>query len=218
MANTFAPFGFRVNSTSNGPENFRLSVRRIASTNTTAIYKGDAVLNVSTGYITQATSGGTATAPLGGIFWGCQYLSVSQKRVIWSQYWPGSDASGDVEAYVIDDPNSRFVVQTSGSSFQIGGTVSDFTTSPIGKFANLNVGTGSALTQQSGMYLDTVGTTATYPFIITNMIIDPPGSNGADPTTNYNYVEVGFNNEWLRSYAAATGPTGPTGATGPTGP
>lgn len=218
MANTFAPFGFRVDSTSNGPENFRLSVRRIASTNTTAIYKGDAVLNLSTGYIGQATSGGTATAPLAGVFWGCQYLSVSQKRTIWSQYWPGSDASGDVIAYVIDDPNSRFIVQTSGSSFQVTGTVSDFTTSPVGKFANLNVGTGSALTQQSGMYLDTVGSTATYPFIITAMVIDPPGSNGTDPTSNYNYVQVGFNNEWLRSYAAATGPTGPTGATGPTGP
>ena len=41
---------------------------------------------------------------------------------MWSQNWPGSDANGDVIAYVIDDPNARFVVQTSGSAFQITGT------------------------------------------------------------------------------------------------
>jgi hypothetical protein len=208
VANTFAPFGFRPSSTSNGPMNFRLSTRRIASGNSTPIYKGDAVVQVvstANGYITQATSSSSATDPLAGVFWGCQYLSTSQKRTVWSQYWPGSDATGDVIAYVIDDPNSRFIVQTSGSSFQISGTPATFTSSPVGKLANLNVGTGSALTQQSGMFVDTVGTTATFPFIVTNVILDPPGSNGADATSVYNYVEVGFNNEWLRSNTAVTG-------------
>jgi len=221
VANNFVPFGFRPTSTSNGPMNFRISARRIASTNTTAIYKGDAVMNIvgpSTGYITQATPAGMATAPLAGIFWGCEYLSVSQKRVIWNQYWPGSDAQNDVIAYVIDDPNARFVVQTSGSSFQITGTNAAFGTSPVGQLAQFTVGTGSALTQQSGMFLSSVGTTATLPFIITNMIIDPPGANGTDATSNYNWVEVGFNNEWLRSNQDIVGPTGPTGPTGNTGP
>lgn len=205
MANTFAPFGFHPVNTSNGPINWRISTRRIISTNATPIYKGDAVVPDTgpvTGYIERATA---STVPLAGIFWGCQYLSTSQKRTVWSQYWPGSDATGDVIAYVIDDPNARFVVQTSGSSFQITGTVSTFTSSPVGKLAQLNVGTGSALTQQSGMYLDTVGTTATFPFQIVDMVIDPPGSNGADPTSNYNYVIVGFNNEMLRSNGAVTG-------------
>ena len=49
------------------------------------------------------------------------------------------------------------------------------------------------------------GTTATYPFQIVDMVIDPPGSNGADATSNYNYVIVGFNNEMLRSNGAVTG-------------
>lgn len=205
MANTFAPFGFRPVSTSNGPINWRISTRRIAAGNSTAIYKGDAVVPVTgtpTGYIAQATAGSVALA---GVFWGCQYLSTSQKRVIWSQYWPGSDATGDVIAYVIDDPNARFVVQTSGASFQITGTNTTFTSSPVGQLAQLNVGAGSSSTQQSGMYLDTVGSTATYPFQIVEMVIDPPGSNGADATSNYNYVIVGFNNEMLRSNGAVTG-------------
>lgn len=205
MANTFAPFGFRPVSTSNGPINWRMSVRRVAAGNSTAIYRGDAVVPVTgtaNGYIQQATAGAVALA---GVFWGCQYLSTSQKRTVWSQYWPGSDATGDVIAYVVDDPNARFLVQTSGSSFQITGSVSTFTSSPVGQLAQLNVGAGSSVTQQSGMYLDTVGTTATFPFQIVDMVIDPPGSNGADPTSNYNYVVVGFNNEMLRSNGAVTG-------------
>lgn len=204
MANTFAPFGFRPISTSNGPMNWRISTRRVASS-AGAIYRGDAVVPVTgtpNGYIIQATA---STVPLAGIFWGCQYLSTSQKRVVWSQYWPGSDATGDVIAYVIDDPNARFIVQTSGSSFQITGTNTTFTSSPVGQLAQLNVGSGSTTTQQSGMYLDAVGATATYPFQIVDMVIDPPGSNGSDATSNYNYVIVGFNNEMLRSNGAVTG-------------
>ena len=211
MSNTFAPFGFRPVSTSNGPINWRVSTRRVASGNATPIYKGDVVMQVegpATGYITvgvPATIAGDNTHPIAGVFWGCQYLSTTQKRVVWSQYWPGSDATGDVIAYVIDDPNARFVVQTSGASFQITGTNATFTSSPVGQLAQFNAGAGSTTTQQSGQYLDTVGTTSSYPFIITDMVIDPPGANGTDATSNYNYVVVGFNNEWLRSNTAVTG-------------
>ena len=209
MSNTFAPFGFRPVSTSNGPINWRVSTRRIASTNNSPIFKGDVVMPVTgtaNGYITVGLPGTIdGTHPIAGIFWGCQYLSTTQKRTVWSQYWPGSDATGDVIAYVIDDPNARFVVQTSGASFQITGTNTTFTSSPVGQFAQFNAGSGSTTTQQSGQYLDTVGSTASYPFVITDMVIDPPGANGTDATSNYNYVVVGFNNEWLRSNTAVTG-------------
>ncbi len=208
MANLFAPFGFRPVNTSLGAAiNWRISTRRIDAADATAIYKGDAVTPVmpANGYITQATNTSTLTAPIGGIFWGCQYLSTSQKRIVWSQYWPGADATGDVIAYVIDDPAARFVVQSSGAGFQISGTPTAFGTSPVGQYCNLNVGTGDSLTQQSGMFVDTINTTATFPFIITNMVLDPPGSNGTDATSQYNYVEVGFNNEWLRSNSAVSG-------------
>jgi hypothetical protein len=208
VANLFAPFGFRPVNTSLGAAiNWRISTRRIDAADATAIYKGDAVTPVmpANGYITQATNTSTLTAPIGGIFWGCQYLSTSQKRIVWSQYWPGADATGDVIAYVIDDPAARFVVQSSGAGFQISGTPTAFGTSPVGQYCNLNVGTGDSLTQQSGMFVDTINTTATFPFIITNMVLDPPGSNGTDATSQYNYVEVGFNNEWLRSNSAVSG-------------
>lgn len=161
------------------------------------------VTGPATGYIQQAAA--TNTAPVAGIFLGCQYLSVSQKRPVWSNFWPGADSAYDVIAYVIDDPNTRMVVQTSGTAFQISGTTSAWGSSPVGQYCQLNVGTGNTATGISGMFVDTLGTTPTLPFIITNLISNPPGANGADPTSQYNWVEVGFNNEWLRSNGAVTG-------------
>lgn len=199
MANTSAPFGFMPVGTVGGVPNFRLSQRRIISTNSTAIYKGDAVvpdLTTDHGYIEQATAG---TTPLAGIFWGCEYLSVSQKRKVWSAYWPGSDASGDVTAYVIDAPDMLFKVQSTGVSTVVTGTTSAWATAPIGKLINIAVGTGSTATGLSGMMVDgaTIATTATLPFKIVGMVSDPPGANGADPTTAYNQLLVTFNDSML---------------------
>lgn len=182
MANTNAPFGFSPCATINGPVNFRITHRRIASNNATAIFKGDAVVPVTssaTGYIKQATA---STVALAGIFWGCSYFSTSQQKQIWNGYWPGSDATGDVTAYVIDDPNATFLCQAGGTNLGFA---------KIGQNAQLNVGTGSTSTQQSGMYIDTVGTTSTYPFIIVDV---PDGATDPDDTLAYNWLIVGFNN------------------------
>ena len=181
MANTNAPFGFSPTATVNGPVNFRLSQRRIASSNSTAIYFGDAVVPVtgtSTGYIAQATA---STVPLAGIFAGCQYYSTSQKQTVNSKYYPGSDAAGDVTAYVIDDPNAKFLVQA-------GGTNVGF--SKIGQNIQLNVGTGSTVTGISGMYVESPNTTTTLPFIIADV---PSGATDPVATTAYNWVVVAFN-------------------------
>jgi hypothetical protein len=206
MANTSAPFGFlQYYGGAGGAPTFAQSARRIASGNSTAIYSGDPVMPVvstANGYITQASPG---TTTLAGIFVGCKYLSTSQKRTVWSRYWPGSDATGDVEAYVIDDPNARFVVQTSGSSFPITGTLSSFGSGVQGQYAQFSIGTGNTSTGSSGAYLSSVGTTVTFPFTVVDYQI-VPGANGGDPTTQYCNVIVGFNNEIWRSNGA--GPTG----------
>lgn len=191
MANTNAPFGFQPEGTVGGSTpNFKLSKRLIASTNTTAIFKGDAVVPVSgstTGYIKQATA---STVALAGIFWGCQYLSVSQGRKVWLPYWPGSDANGDVTAYVLDDPQMVFTVQA-------GGTAVPFTA--LNQNIQLNVGTGNTTTGLSGMYVESPANTATLPFTIAGFVQDPSGVNGTDITTAYNWVLVTFNNEIFRA-------------------
>jgi len=205
MANTQAYYGFlQYQGGAGGAPTFAQSARRIASTNNTAIYTGDPVMPVvstANGYITQASPG---TTTLAGIFVGCKYLSTSQKRTVWSSYWPGSDATGDVEAYVIDDPNARFVVQTSTSAFPMTGTATTMGSGVIGQYAQFSIGTGNTSTGRSGAYLSSVGTTVTFPFTIVDYAIG--FGNGGDPTTQYCNVIVGFNNEIFRSNGA--GPTG----------
>jgi len=206
MANTLAPFGFReYQGGSGGAPTFAQSEYKIASTNGTAIFFGDAVSPVvssATGYITQATAGSTGIT---GIFVGCTYISVAQKRRVWSNYWPGSDANGDVSAYVIDDPNATFLVQSSWSS-PLFTSLTTQGTSPVGQYCQLTVGTGTTANGQSGMYVSSLGTTVTFPFIVRSVITFPPGVNGNDPTTQYYNVVVGFNNALLRTNGA--GPTG----------
>jgi hypothetical protein len=204
MANTQAYYGFlQFQGGAGGAPTFAQSPRRIASTNSTAIFTGDPVMPVvgtANGYITQAAAG---TTPVAGIFVGCKYLSTSQKRVVWSSYWPGSDATGDVEAYVIDDPAARFIVQTSTTSFPMTGSVTTMTSGVIGQNAQFTIGTGSTATGRSGAYLSSVGTTATFPFTIVDYAVS--FGNGGDPTTQYCNVVVGFNNEVWRSNGAVTG-------------
>lgn len=191
MANINAPFGFQhIGNNSGGAPTFGQSVRKIASNNATAIYFGDAVVPVTgsaTGYIKQATA---STVALAGIFVGCKYYSTSQQKVINSRYWPGSDATGDVTAYVIDDPNARFIVQSDSTGI---------TFAKVGQNAQLVVGSGgNALLGTSGMYLNsTTATTATFPFIIVDLVTDPPGANGTESGA-YNQVVVQFNNEIFR--------------------
>lgn len=195
MANTLSPFGFSPAGTVGGfTPNFRLSKRLIASTNATAIYTGDAVMPVTssaTGYIIQYAAG---TVPAAGVFFGCEYLSISQGRPVFMPYWPGSDASGDVTALIIDDPQAMFLVQ------------SGYTGGPITQAnVNQNAGiiaspTGSSYGGRSGMALGQPTTTSTLPFTIVSLATDlPAGVNGSDTTTAYNYVYVTFNNEIFRT-------------------
>ena len=97
-------------------------------------------------------------------------------------------------------------VQGNSTTFNISGTTTLTTSSPVGQYAQFAIGTGTSANGLSGAYLNTLGTTVTYPFIVTDLIYGPPGANGADPTTAYNQVVVGFNNEWRRTNGA--GPTG----------
>lgn len=197
MANVLSPFGFQPMGTVGGSTpNFKLSTRLIASGNGTAIYKGDAVMPVtgtSTGYIIQYAAGTVATC---GVFWGCTYLSVSQGKRVWMPYWPGADASGDVTAYVLDDPQLMFMVQASAGPITLANVNQNITVTatPV----------GNTTTGLSGMLVSGPTTTATLPFTIVGLVQDPPGTNGTDITTAYNYVNVTFNNAVFRAGYLAT--------------
>ena len=195
MANTAAYNGFQQYSGTGSAPTYEQVAVQIAY-NASAIYYGDPVNPDANGYVvvgvTTASSGNTQIA---GIFVGCQYLSVSQKRTVWSNYWPGSDvASGNyVEAYIINDPNAKFLVQSDSTGITLAGVNAN-----IG-FA---IGTGNTSSGISGAYVDstTINTTNTLPFRIISLVVDPPGTNGTQTVAGgyssgaYNYVVVAFNN------------------------
>lgn len=170
---------------------FGMIEKKIASNNTEAIYRNDPVEDLATGYIQQWNTATQAASRLIGIFDGCKYYSTSQKRVVWSPYWPGADATGDVTAYIIPcigTPAPEFVVQMSST---------ESTFADIGLNFDVTIGSGSTLTGISGATLTSGSgvTTAAFPFTVTRLWSDvaAPNSNGTDNTTDYNWVIVRAN-------------------------
>lgn len=185
MANSNAPFGFRQYSGTGSAPTYEQVPVQIAY-NATNIFYGDPVEPDANGQVIQG-DGTTAAAGIAGIFVGCKYLSVAQKRTVWSNYWPGSDvaSSNTVEGYIINDPNAKFVVQSDGT----GVAQTD-----VNATAGYAIGTGNTANGISGAYLANIGpTTATLPFRIVGLVTDPPGSAGT-ASGAYNWVIVAFNN------------------------
>lgn len=185
MANSNTPFGFQQYSgTGSAPTYEQVPV--IIGYNTTNIFFGDPVEPVNDGTVAQG-DGTTAAAGIAGVFVGCKYLSVSQKRTVWSNFYPGGTdpASGTIEGYIINDPNAKFVVQSDGTGVA---------TTDIGATVGYAIGSGNTANGISGAYLANIGpTTATLPFRIVGLVVDPPGTPGT-ASGAYNKVIVAFNN------------------------
>jgi hypothetical protein len=188
MANTNAPFGFRQASGTGTTPSYEQIEASIASNYTTPIFFGDPVYPLDTGYIA-GSSITPGTVQIAGIFVGCKYLSTSQKRTVWSNYWPGSDNNGAVTAYIVTDPNANFLVQVGGSS------TTGLVQADIGANLQVAYGTGNTANGISGAYVvyNSGAVTSTLPFRLKSLVTEPPGSNGTESGA-YNYVIVGFNN------------------------
>lgn len=188
MANTLAPFGFRQWTGTGSSPTYEQVDAPILYSDTDKIYLGDPVsIDPTTGYLMQSTAG---TDPIAGIFAGCKYASVSRNgQTVWSKYWPGADAiEGTVTGYYVNDPNARWLVQVSGAS--------PITQANVGENVQFALGTGSTSTGQSGatVAFSTLATTATLPFKVDAVYLQPPGQNGTDVASANNYIIVRFNN------------------------
>jgi hypothetical protein len=223
MPNTFAPFGFAESHRLGAAPDYQLGGARryVAATNANPIYFGDPIIQLATGYIAQAAPAGQVS----GIFAGCEYMSKSAKRVVWSPWWPGNTTDVvvavapspligfDVLAKVIDDPLTVFRVQMNGGIASLAAPMNNLigmnATFTFGLAATAAPGTNPAPNQMSGFSncaLDLTQTapavTATLPFRILDFVRDPPGANGTDITTPYCWAYVTFNNQ---DYKTLTG-------------
>lgn len=139
MTATAAPFGLRPAMHGSGGV-LRPIRRAIVPAYTTAIYKGTPVIIDPTTGGVQVAAAGTpsgATNQVDGIFVGCEYVDASGKPNV-SSYWPGTASCTNIVAWVIEDPQAIFEVQSAGS----------VALTSIGNGFNLSAspGTGSAQT------------------------------------------------------------------------
>ena len=157
MANVDAPNGLTpVRHLTGGV--VRANEWKIASGLSTAIFTGDCVKLLSTGYIDECDAGDRIL----GVFAGCSYPNSSGEQ-IFSRQWTASLAtlgSADVTAYVYDDPNIVFAVQSAGSAdfadignlADIVATAGDTTTGRSNHEVSGTTGTGTAGLRILGLY------------------------------------------------------------------
>lgn len=196
MANTNAPFGVADWQSGMGAApTFEEINATVSSADGTAIGYGDPVRKLNTGYVSRWTAS-TAVSQMAGIFVSCRYFSTSQQQIVQRNYWPGSDATGDVTVKLVPcnlAVPGRFLVQSDSTGIAFG---------DIGQNVDLAMGTVNTTTGWSGAYLDsgTLGTAATLPFRILGLLgvggdnapIGPNGTNGLAAGA-YNLVIVAAN-------------------------
>lgn len=173
-----APYGYKpVNLL--GGQVFSGSTRnvQIQYNYATAIYFGDAIKEVN-GFVTRASIASATTAnQTTGIFLGCYYTSPSTKQRLWSQYYPGNIAAGDITAIISDDPDIviKAVMCTSGTT--IGSAAQVMVGSNVG---GITTNTGNANTGDSAnaILVPTALSTATLPFRVIDVVRDTAVSLG----------------------------------------
>jgi hypothetical protein len=114
MSATSAPFGFRPAFHPSGLD--RATRYPVNPGYGTAMYKNQPCILNTAGYVTVGTSG----ADLLGVIAGFEYIDTTGKPNV-SSYWPASQTvlSGTTPvAYVYDDPNIVYEVQSDGSIAQ----------------------------------------------------------------------------------------------------
>lgn len=207
MANTNVPYGLLpVTSATGAPSNYEMGNGWVAYNDTTKIYRGDPIKKLATGFMSAWTAG-TAVSQLAGIFWGCEYLSVSQGKKVFSQFWPGADVASTAQSSITISyiPCNLAIPGT----FRAQSDATGVAFANIGLTIDVAMGTGTAINGQSGAYLDvtTMGTAATLPFRIVGLYgggLGAGGLGGIQPGTAgpysgsatgaYNWVIVAANN------------------------
>jgi len=111
MANQDAAFGLKsVGQLGSNVNSEGVTEYSIASGASGNIFSGDPVKMASTGTILVAAAGDQAL----GVFRGCKYTD-SNGDVIFSAYWPDGTVTSDAVAFVVDDPNALFEIQSAAT-------------------------------------------------------------------------------------------------------
>ena len=164
MANTNVAFGLRpvskLGQNANSTGNSGYTFYEIASDNSNKIYQGSPVIPLSTGFIDKVGAAAGGTVGLLGVFGGCEFVSSTTGKPVFSNAWLGSgaDTNFPVKAYVYDDPMQLFAI-ASDASLTSEATLRGHV------FANANFSDGAAGSDTTGissakLAVSTINTTA----------------------------------------------------------
>ncbi len=151
MANTNVAFGLKpINTAGSTPATQGTNTYFIDSS-ASAIFQGSMVKADNGGEIVICSASGDTEAPV-GVFAGCEYVSSTTGKKVFSNYWPGSgaDTNFDIIGFVYDNPLQRFVVATDA-------TITNKATAVAAIFENSqfnNGASGSTTTGISSAQLD----------------------------------------------------------------
>jgi len=190
MANIDAPFGFRqVGGLGSRPTSNGTSQYKIASGQTAAIYAGDVVAlagsgglkveggtTVTAGYVGPSETDATRNV---GIFNGCLYDDPTTQKPTFQNYWPG-DVAAAANAFIYDDPDDLFEVQTAGTHTQ----------AVVGRACDMVYAAGTAVS--NGRSKEELSGTAGANDMFTVLRLSEDPSNSDVSTANSNWI-VRFN-------------------------
>lgn len=178
MANINGSFGLRpIGVVGQATNTTGATEYRIAAANTNKIYQGSPVIPLSTGYIDIVGNANGGTVGLLGVFWGCEYVSSTTGKKVWSNYWPGAgaDTNHPVKAYVYDNPMQTFVIASDA-------TLTNEATARGHVFANANFSTATTGSDVTGisagrLAVSTIATTAALQLRIIGIQEDPENAD-----------------------------------------
>ena len=197
MAIIASPYGFKpVNLIGGTPYAGAIRQIKIASGYASNLFNGQVVSIVAAGTVQLVTTDGSAGTPFPagtvGVFVGCSYTSPVTQQKMFDQKWLSGTVANDAVAYVVDDPNALFQVQSAGSLAQadLGANV------PLA--AVQSTSTGSTLTGNSTSAVGaTAATTTGIAFRIVDFVNGPTSTVGdafTDVLVKFNSTSHSYTN------------------------
>ncbi len=190
MANVNEKFGLRPYRSLNGaPWNNAQNRYTIANNLSTAIFQGDPVKPTTAGNVTLARS--NTSDRIVGVFNGVFYNDPSTQKPTFRNNYPGSIAVAGITAFVVDDPNTVYLVDANAA----------FTRADLFKNYSLTNVTGNTLTGISEKQLDVSVSGVATTFAVQAIDIQE-GATDSDTSTSGVNVLVRINNHFYRSGTA----------------
>jgi hypothetical protein len=190
MANINEKFGLRPYRSINGaPWNNAQNRYTVANNLSTAIFQGDPVKPTTAGNVTLARS--NTSDRIIGVFNGVFYNDPTTQKPTFRNNYPGSIAVAGITAFVVDDPNTVFLVDADAA----------FTRADLFRNYSLTNVSGNTLTGISEKQLDVSVSGITTTFAVQAIDIQE-GATDSDTSTSGVNVLVRINNHFFRSGTA----------------